>query len=184
MRRQCNESQSCAGSNRAAHGRCTIGCQGGSPFPFVTNHERNRDMNELRLLDPFLRDPFDDTIRSLMRPWRVGVVDGAPRMRIDLSEQDDSYLVKADIPGVRKDDIDVRIDGSLVTLSDQTKSEKEETEDGRMLFKERQEGYASRSFTLDCPVDEAKADARYEDGILTLKLPKKAAGSTKRLSIQ
>ena len=141
-------------------------------------------MNELRLLDPFLRDPFDDTLRGLMRPWRVGLLDGAPRMRIDLSEQDDSYLVKADIPGVRKDDIDVRIDGSQVTLSAQTKSEKEESEDGRMLFKERQAGYASRSFTLDCPVDEAKADARYEDGILTLKLPKKAAGSTKRLSIQ
>ena len=41
-------------------------------------------MNELRLLDPFLRDPFDDTLRGLMRPWRVGLLDGAPRMRIDL----------------------------------------------------------------------------------------------------
>jgi HSP20 family protein len=54
-----------------------------------------------------------------MRPWRVGVLDGAPRMRIDLSEQEDSYLVKADIPGVRKEDIDVRIDGNQVTLSAQ-----------------------------------------------------------------
>ena len=141
-------------------------------------------MNELRLLDPFLRDPFDDTIRSLMRPWRMGVLEGAPRMRVDLTEQEDSYLVKADIPGVRKEDIDVRIDGSLVTLSAQSKSEKEEHNGGRTLFKERQEGYASRSFSLDCPVDEAKADARYEDGILTLKLPKKAVGSTRRLSVQ
>ena len=141
-------------------------------------------MNELRLLDPFLRDPFDDTLRSFMRPWRLGAVDGAPRMRLDLSEQDDNYVVKADIPGVRKEDIDVRIDGNVVTLSAQSKSEKEEREDGRVLFKERQEGYASRSFALDCPVDEAKADARYEDGILTLKLPKKAAGATKRLAIQ
>ena len=141
-------------------------------------------MNELRLLDPFLRDPFDDTLRSFMRPWRMGSVDGAPRMRVDLSEQDDHYVVKADIPGVRKDEIDVRIDGNLVTLSAQSKSEKEERDDGRVLFKERQEGYASRSFALDCPVDEARADARYEAGILTLTLPKKAAGSTKRLAIQ
>jgi HSP20 family protein len=71
-----------------------------------------------------------------------------------------------------------------VTLSAQSKSEKQEVDDGRVLFKERQEGYASRSFSLDCPVDEARADARYQDGILTLKLPKKAAGSTKRLSVQ
>ncbi len=141
-------------------------------------------MSELRLLDPFLRDPFDDTLRSLMRPWRLSAADGAPRMRVDLSEQDEHYVVKADIPGVRKEDIDVRIDGNLVTLSAQSKSEKEERDDGRVLFKERQEGYASRSFALDCPVDEGRSDARYEDGILTLKLPKKAAGTTKRLSIQ
>ena len=141
-------------------------------------------MSELRLLDPFLRDPFDDTLRGLMRPWRLSAADGAPRMRVDLSEQDEHYVVKADIPGVRKEDIDVRIDGNLVTLSAQSKSEKEERDDGRVLFKERQEGYASRSFALDCPVDEARSDARYEDGILTLNLPKKAAGTTKRLSIQ
>lgn len=141
-------------------------------------------MNEMRLLDPFLRDPFDDSLRGLMRPWRMSLVDGAPRMRVDVSEQENSYLVKADIPGVRKEDIDVRIDGNLVTLSAQSKSEKQEVDDGRVLFKERQEGYASRSFSLDCPVDEARADARYQDGILTLKLPKKAAGSTKRLSVQ
>lgn len=141
-------------------------------------------MNERRLLDPFMRDPFDETLFSLMRPWRSTVVDGAPRMRIDLSEQDDRYTVKADIPGVRKDDIDVRIDGNLVTLSAQSKSEKEETEDGRVLCRERQSGYASRSFALDCPVDEARSEARYEDGILTLSLPKKAEAGTRRLSIQ
>jgi HSP20 family protein len=141
-------------------------------------------MSELRLLDPFLRDPFDDTLRGLMRPWRISAVDGAPRMRVDLSEQESDYVVKAEIPGVRKEDIDVRIDGNLLTLSAQSKSEKEERDDGRVLFKERQEGYASRSFALDCPIDETRADARYEDGILTLKLPKKAAGSSKRVSIQ
>lgn len=97
-------------------------------------------MSELRLLDPFLRDPFDDTLRTLMRPWRLSAADGAPRMRVDLSEQDEHYVVKADIPGVRKDDIDVRIDGNVVTLSAQSKSKKEERDDGRVLFKERQEG--------------------------------------------
>ncbi|MBT9524341.1 MAG: Hsp20/alpha crystallin family protein [Rhizobacter sp.] len=141
-------------------------------------------MSELRLFDPLALDPIDDTFRALMRPWRLGALDVAPRIKIDLSEQDGSYLVKAEIPGVKKEDIDVRIDDDLVTISAEAKSQKEEKEGGRVICKERQEGYASRSFTLACPVDEARAEANYKDGVLALKLPKKAATSTKRLAIQ
>jgi HSP20 family protein len=141
-------------------------------------------MNELRLIDPFALDPIDDIFRSLMRPWRFALSDAAPRIKIDVSEQDGSYLVKAEIPGVRKEDIDVRTDGDQVTISAGTKTEKQEKDKGRILFKERQEGYARRSFTLACPVDEAHAEASYQDGVLSLKLSKKAATSTKRLAIQ
>jgi HSP20 family protein len=141
-------------------------------------------MNELRLIDPFALDPIDDIFRGLTRPWRLALPKAAPRIRIDVSEQDGSYLVKAEIPGVRKEDIDVRIDGDQVTISAETKTEKEEKEKGRVIFNERQEGYASRSFTLACPVDEAHAEASYKDGVLSLKLSKKAATSTKRLAIQ
>jgi len=143
-------------------------------------------MSELRLFDPLALDPIDDTFRALMRPWRLGTLDAAPRIKIDLAEKDGSYLVKAEIPGVRKEDIDVRIDDDVVTISAETKMEKEgkEKDKGRVLWKERQEGYASRSFSLACPVDEAHAEANYKDGVLELKLPKKAATSTKRLAIQ
>ncbi len=142
-------------------------------------------MNELRTLDPFSLDPFEDTFRSLMRPWRMELPDAAPRIRIDLTEQDGSYAVKADIPGVKKDDIDVRIDGNLVTISAEVKSEKEEKGNGgRVLRRERQEGYASRSFTVASPVDEAKVQASYKDGILALTLPKKSDTSSKRIAIQ
>jgi HSP20 family protein len=78
---------------------------------------------------------------------------------------------------VRKEDIDIRIDGNQVTISAEVKTEKE---DGR----ERQQGYASPSFTLACPVDETKSDAKYKDGVLELKLPKKATTSSKRLAIE
>jgi HSP20 family protein len=141
-------------------------------------------MNELRLIDSLALDPIDDIFRGLMRPWGFGLAEAAPRIKIDVSEQDGSYLVKAEIPGVRKEDIDVRIDGDQVTISAGTKTEKQEKEKGRVIFKERQEGYASRSFTLACPVDEAHAEASYQDGVLSLKLSKKAATSTKRLAIQ
>ena len=142
-------------------------------------------MNEMRLFDPLAPDFFDDAMRSMMRPWRWEGTEPAPRIRVDLSEQDGSYLVKADMPGVRKEDIDVRIDGNMVTISAELKKEREarEGEAGRVLRHERQYGYASRAFTLASAVDEAKADARYENGVLELTLPKKAAAETKRLAV-
>ena len=68
-------------------------------------------MNELRTLDPFALDPFDDALRGFMRPWRLEVPEVAPRIKIDVSEQDGSYAVKAEIRGVNKEGIDVRVDG-------------------------------------------------------------------------
>lgn len=141
-------------------------------------------MNELRLFDPLALDPLEDTFRSLLRPWRMEGMEAAPRIKLDLSEQDASFTVKAEIPGVSKEDIDVRVDGNMVTISAEVKKEKEEKKEGRVLRSERQHGYASRSFTLACPVDDAKAAAKYENGILELTLPKKAATSTKRLAVQ
>lgn len=141
-------------------------------------------MGELRIFDPFAIEPFDDSFRALMRPWRFEAPEVAPRIKIDLAELDGSYTVKAEIPGVRKEDIDVRVDGHQVTISAELKSEKEEKKDGRILRQERQQGFASRSFTLACPVDDGKVDASYKDGILELKLPKKAEAGTRRITIQ
>ena len=141
-------------------------------------------MNELRLFDPLALDPFEDSFRSLMRPWRSEAMEAAPKIKLDLIERDDSYAVKAEIPGVRKEDIDIRVDGNLVTISAEMKKEKEEKKEGRVLRRERQEGYASRSFTLACPVDDGKAEAKFVDGVLELTLPKKAPTSTKRLTVK
>jgi HSP20 family protein len=71
----------------------------------------------------------------------------------------------------------------MVTISAELKKEREAREPGRVLRHERQYGYASRAFTLSSPVDEAKADARYENGVLELTLPKKGAAETKRLAV-
>jgi HSP20 family protein len=142
-------------------------------------------MNELRPLDPFAFEPIDDAFRSLMRPWRLEVPEAAPRIRLDLVEDDASYTVKAEIPGVKKDDIDIRVDGNMVTISAEVKTDREEKGNGgRVLRRERQEGYASRSFSLACPVDEAKVLANYKDGVLALTLPKKAGTANKRIAIQ
>lgn len=141
-------------------------------------------MTELRLNDLFPLDPLEPGLRSLLSPWRTDLADRAPQIRVDVTEADGSYAVKAEIPGVRKEDIDVRIDGNQLTISAETKTEKEQKDNGRVICKERHEGYASRSVTLASPVDESQANASYKDGVLTLTLPKKAAASTKRLAIQ
>lgn len=141
-------------------------------------------MNELRTFDPFALEPFGESFSRLLRPWKFEAPDTAPAIKIDVSESDASYTVKAEIPGVHKDDIDIRIDGNLVTIAAEVKKEKEEKKEGRVLRSERQYGYASRSFTLASAVDEAKAEARYENGVLALTLPKKAAASSRRLSVK
>jgi HSP20 family protein len=140
-------------------------------------------MNELRVKDLFEMDPFETSFRNLLRPWRLEGTERAPQIKIDLSEHDDHYLVKADIPGVKKEDIDVRIDRNLVTISAEVKQEKEEKKEGRVLRSERQYGFASRSFSLASDIDDAKADAKYQNGVLELRLPKKATSSTRKLEI-
>ena len=140
-------------------------------------------MNELRVNDLFDLDPLEASFRNLLRPWRFESVERAPQIKIDLSEHDDSYMVKAEIPGVRKEDIDVRIDRNQVTISAEVKKETEEKKDGRVLRSERHYGFASRSFALASDVDDSKADAKYQNGVLELRLPKKATSSNKRLAI-
>jgi len=140
-------------------------------------------MNELRVADPFAIEPMDEMFRQMLRPWRTELAERAPQIKLDVHEADSSYTIKAEVPGASKDDIDVRIEGNRVTLSAEVKKDKEEKKDGRVLRSERQYGYASRSFTLGCAVDEAKAEAKYKDGILELTLPKQAKTSSKRLPI-
>lgn len=140
-------------------------------------------MSELRIKDFFDLDPLENNFRQLLRPWRFDATDAAPQIRLDVNEADDCYTVKAEIPGVRKEDIDVRIDGPQVTISAETKQDTEQKSAGRVLRSERRYGFASRSFTLAAAVDDAKADAKYKDGVLELRLPKRATASEKRLQI-
>ena len=125
-------------------------------------------MNDLRVNDLFSMEPFDDVFRGLMRPWRAELAQQAPQIKLDLSETDAQYTVKAEIPGVKKEDIDVRIDGNRITIGAELKKKSEEKKDGRVLRSERQYGYASRSFTLASAVDEAKSAAKPLAGIANL----------------
>ena len=106
------------------------------------------------------------------------------RMKVDVAEKNGAYTVTAELPGVRKEDIHVSIDGPQVSLEAEVKREKETAEEERVLHTERLFGKVTRSFTLPQEVDEAKAAAKFRDGVLELTLPKKAAAQRKQITIQ
>jgi HSP20 family protein len=132
------------------------------------------------------RDPLDDFFRGFfVRPVDFGSNGNieAPQMRVDVKENPESYDVHAELPGVKKEDIHVHIDGPVVAISAERKQEKEVKEGERVLRTERYFGKVSRSFQLGQDVDEAKASAKFNDGVLQLNLPKKLESQAKRLTI-
>lgn len=129
-----------------------------------------------RNLDNLLDDPFrgvDDLFRGFfVRPVEY---QRGSRMSVDVREDDKAYTVHADLPGVKKEDIDVQIEGNMVHISAQSRQEREEKEGEKVIRSERYVGRVSRTFTLTSDVDEATATAKFENGVLELILPKKPA---------
>ncbi|MEW5888797.1 MAG: Hsp20/alpha crystallin family protein [Pseudomonadota bacterium] len=130
-------------------------------------------------------DPFEDFFRGFfVRPVEFGSQPEAPSIRIDVKEQPNAYQVYAELPGIKKEDIHVNIDGSVVAITAERKQEREVKEGERVLRTERYFGKVSRSFQLGQDIDEAQASAKFVDGVLELNLPKRAATSAKRLTIE
>jgi HSP20 family protein len=127
---------------------------------------------------------MDETFRDFMRPFRWETAPETPQIKMDVTEVDKAYTVKAEIPGVRKEDIHVEIDGAQVMITAEVKKEMEEKKEGRLLRSERSYGFASRVFSLGFEVDRAKAVAKYEDGVLTLTLPKLMSAHVEPLKIE
>ena len=106
------------------------------------------------------------------------------RMKLDVKEGDKAYTVHADVPGVKKEDIQVDINGDQVSIRAEVKREKEQKEGEKVLHSERYYGMVSRSFSLPTDVDAQGAAANYKDGVLELTLPKKASAQSRRVAIQ
>ncbi len=134
--------------------------------------------------DPF-RQAEDLLSGFFIRPIALDSLPETPvRMKVDVSEDGDRYLIHAELPGVKKEDINVEVDGSTVSISAEVKQNREDKEGEKVLRVERYFGQVSRSFQLAGEIDEAKAVADYKDGILELTLPKKVAQSrSKKLTI-
>ena len=144
-------------------------------------------MSNLTRFDPFSMDPVvADLFQGFFRPMRSMATTQDTElasMKIDVTESDGAYTVKAELPGVDKKDIDVQIDGRIVSINAKVERNKEEKDGERVIRRERYSGSFSRSFSLAGEVDEANAMAEYKDGVLSLSLPKRAPTDQKRLTI-
>ncbi|SCY73025.1 heat shock protein Hsp20 [Nitrosospira sp. Nl5] len=137
---------------------------------------------DIARLDPFYN--VEDWFKNFgMRPFSMEM-ENAPTIKMDLSESDTAYTVRAEIPGVKKEDVKVQIDGNRVSISAETKQEKEEKEGERVICRECHQGSTYRSFSLGSDVDETKAEAKYENGTLELTLPKKEGKTSKRIEVK
>ena len=141
-------------------------------------------------------EPVSDLIRSGMfpdignffrefgLPTALRGMESDLRIKLDVEETPQSYSVKAEVPGVKKEDMSVDISGNSVTIKAEVKQERADEKNGNVLHAERIYGEVMRSFTLPQEVDEANAEAKYENGILSLTLPKKQASATKKITVQ
>ena len=141
-------------------------------------------MQNILSYDPRTDTGFDELFRGFFRPVRF---EGAPTpvtIKMDVIETENGYLVHSEMPGVKKEDIDVAIEGNLVTITAEVKREWEKKEGDRLLRSERYFGNIYRSFTLPAELDESACGAKYDNGVLELTLVKKAAAPGKRLAVQ
>jgi len=148
-------------------------------------------MNALTHWNPFrngsrfdFSNDFDDMVRGFsLRPWMRDFETATNDMRLDVQEEDNSYRVSADLPGVKKKDIQITVEGNQVTIEAEVKRE-ESKKDRKELHTERYYGKTYRSFSLPQEIDSDKCVANYEEGVLTLTLPKKSSGETRRIDVK
>jgi HSP20 family protein len=130
-------------------------------------------------------DPFREFWPEVFARLPARAPEGVPaEIRLDVSETPGAYSVRAEMPGARKEDIHVRVEGNAVSIAAERQQTREQKEGERVLLRELVSGSVARSFTLAQDIDEAAVQAKLEDGVLTLLLPKRSGGGARRIEIQ
>ena len=126
-----------------------------------------------RLFDSFLPD----------FPWRGDVLEGSWIPKVDISETNGELAVAAELPGLNRDDVSIRIENNVLTLKGEKKQEEENKATNYHRI-ERNYGAFSRSFSLPSTVDASKVRAAFRDGVLTITLPKTEEAKGKEIPIE
>jgi HSP20 family protein len=148
----------------------------------MANITRFDPFRELAALDPFRN--LDEWLNAPRLRSMLRELPAEPEIRMDVTEDEAAYHVKAEIPGVRKEDINVAIDRNQVSITAETRREKEEKKGEKILRSERYVGSQSRAFSLLQEIDQSRAEAKYVDGVLELTLPKLRAAPARKVAVQ
>lgn len=147
--------------------------------------------NNLTRFNPFGDLAGLDSWRDIEDMFRrvpvVGSLAGntPPAIRLDVSENEEAYQVSAEVPGINKEDVHVSVDGNIVSIKVESRRTHEEKEGDTVLRSERYYGVQTRRFSLAQDIDEARASAKCENGVLELVLPKKKSGTgAKKLEVR
>ena len=129
---------------------------------------------------------IDALLEPFLRPSHApGERPAAPRaIRVDVRETADAYVVQAELPGVKKDGLRIEVEADEVVLAAETRREELAPDAGKWLHVERRFGKLERRFSLPQELDGTRAEARFEDGVLTLTLPKKAPTAARRIEVR
>jgi HSP20 family protein len=131
------------------------------------------------------RDPFS-LVDAMFADWfdnrRAPAL--ATRARLEVAERDNAYEIRAELPGAKREDISVDIDGAWVSIAAKSDSRAEQKDGEKLLYSERSQASYARSFELPQAVDSAESSAKFENGVLTLTLPKKSGPKATRLAIK
>ena len=128
---------------------------------------------------------FDDLMGGWFRsPAVLRREETAKMPAIDVSENEGAYLVKAELPGVAREDLNVTINDGVLTINAERKEEKKDEKDGRVIRQERYYGKFVRSLRLGSDIDEGRIEAEYENGVLNLSLPKTAEVKPRKVDVK
>ena len=146
----------------------------------MTNLTRWNPFRSLQRFDPVT--DIDDLFRSMSLRPLLRDFEASPEIRINVEEDEKAYLISAEIPGVRKDDIEISVEGNQVTIQAEVKRD-ETRKSAKEIHSERFVGKSYRAFTLPQEIDSGKCEAKYDNGLLMLTLPKKSNGQSTRVAI-
>jgi len=145
------------------------------------NLTRFSPFNDIARFEPF--GGLEDLLRDFRLMPSLQALENGQSMKMDVAENEKQYIVKADIPGVKKEDIKIDIDGNQISIVAETSQVKEEKEGESIVRSERFSGRQYRGFSLAHEIDAANALAKYQDGVLELTLPKKSRNGTKQIAV-
>ncbi|MHB1511629.1 MAG: Hsp20/alpha crystallin family protein [Acidiferrobacter sp.] len=132
-----------------------------------------------------VNDELDNLLEGFFRPLRRRTEGGATGVvpAMDVTERENEYLIRMDMPGVNREDIDITLAEGVLTICGEVRRQHEERSGDRVIREERCYGKLSRSVRLGSHIDEKKVTANYKDGVLELMLPKAEEVKPKKISV-